>query len=66
LAGLWLAGGLARAQAVVLEYKPKVGQTATYKAMFAGRMQRAIEGDVPFATSERYEAAATLSYTSHR
>jgi hypothetical protein len=64
VAGLWLAGGLTPAQGLVLEYKPEVGQTSTYKAMFAGRMQRAIEGDVPFATSKRYEVTATLTYTS--
>lgn len=63
-AGLWLAAGVASARGVVIEYKPKVGQKATYKVMFAGRMQRAIEGDVPYATSQRYEVTATLKYTS--
>ncbi len=63
-AGLWLAAGVASARGVVMEYKPKVGQTATYKAMFAGRMQRAIEGDVPYATSQRYQVTATLEYAT--
>ncbi len=64
LAALLAASSAPCCHAIVLRYEPKVGQTATYKAMFAGRMQRAIEGDVPFAAFERYQVTATLTYTS--
>jgi hypothetical protein len=62
--GLSLASGLASAEAVVLEYRPSVGQTASYKVQFAGRMQRSVEGEEPFATSKRYQATVALTYTT--